>query len=226
MKRDMHYKGRIYIGCEKDMPTEDFYMPKETFSRKDQDAYWFSVRRFEEYIKKLQSSPYSGPSLKDGQEVVFGIDYELRHRYFVEGIRGERQAEWISASKEHCEQYYPNNYETTAFSLGIKKPDEGGRKDGLLPKSECPHDHDDLEYVGNRGPIEREYYCKGCGENVTTSVLKAAKEKVDSIEQIDNVPMDFVVWHSGMERHKIKRAYLRWVRETYPEMPVFPTPNS
>lgn len=68
MSNNIHYKGRIYIGCRMAQEATNTILPG------------FDNEVFHAHLATLVSYPYTGTNLKDGQVVAEGVDYELDYR--------------------------------------------------------------------------------------------------------------------------------------------------
>lgn len=101
-KQNIFYKGRIYIDCALDVPSNN---------QLEEHAYLVEVREFEQYLSILVSYPYLGTNLKDGQVVIEGVDYELQlQKRMIDGINKKY---W---PVEETEPNYPSfEYRTVAI---------------------------------------------------------------------------------------------------------------
>lgn len=65
--------------AEMDKPEEDYYMPGDNFTRKQQDEYWKAKRDYDAHIASLPAyTPVSGWVPEVGKEYVEEKDFELR----------------------------------------------------------------------------------------------------------------------------------------------------
>lgn len=84
VKQDVYYKGRIYKYCA------------------NVRVVFIDIRTFEKMIFELQSFPYTGTDLKDGQVVVEGKDYYLQHQ--VKSNELFKTTDFLVVSKKHYEK--------------------------------------------------------------------------------------------------------------------------
>ncbi len=150
------------------------------------------------------------------KEEPLTIEEKRKFVYFIEDTHPAKVAKWFGTEFEPDTSWTEKmacwtDNPTNALQFKTLEEAEIVRKE-LNIDGHIVTEH---EFVNNNH-VDKSQNCQS----------EVEKKETDVPEQIDMVPMDFVEWYSGMDRIKIKRAYLRWEREIHPEMPIFPTPNS
>lgn len=80
-------------------------------------ARWKALREYLDKCTRIIIIPPVPAQWKEGEYYEEGKDFKIAYRYFLCGIKDERPSEWVYSSKEFCEQYYKDDYETVAIPI-------------------------------------------------------------------------------------------------------------
>lgn len=84
------------------------------FQLSQSDKDYAACEEYEIYLASLPRYPIlSSKTYEVGEEISGTLCYQ----YFVCGIKGERESEWLTSDEEFCKKYFPNDYRVSVQTL-------------------------------------------------------------------------------------------------------------